>query len=501
MPVPKLPVMGTAPISTPSARNGRSSSSDLLKTGFAALLCQGLLPVSATAQGTQRAAKGLPVPAEGYTGIAAAGKGRPGIPAPTTGQTGNPAIIEGYPGNFPGFPGAGLFSGESKAVPGGPNLGGKNPGGTNPGVTNSGGTAAESEELIKLLAGLLSSLAPAATGRGGAQGPGPDALAGENPTAKMVAELRCLAGILTQAGKESRVAGPVGAWQSILDSIMKTAGRPGDTPNFLQLPQGAAPADLLQALRVLLTELSGTVENSGAPQLNQPVADAVPAVLLKAGPGKGDPQGSNNNSSPPTATLPGTGAEPGASATGGASTQDGRSGGQRDAPPQNWAGLPISGTTGKILQPAAMGSGSEAAPVEIWQQVGKALAQNLRRESPQIKELTIQLQPEKLGKIQVLLNWDDKQVNLQITAADDSTAKMLQGHIHDLRNALENAGVACGTLDLGSGGSFGRPWRENAPQPFRPELGNRQEQARTPDALVLPYEAPGDEGYRVNLTA
>ncbi|KLU60396.1 flagellar hook-length control protein FliK [Peptococcaceae bacterium CEB3] len=544
VPVPNLPVMGTDSISTPSGRKDRNSSSDPLKTGFAALLGQGLLPANRAVQGTPSTAKGLPVPAKGRTGVAAAGEGHSGISTPTAGLAGNPAAmrrqagkpvtIEGYPASIEGcpgissglsgvgfFPGESSFPGESR---GEPVSGGTNPGGAAPGGKNSGGNAAATEELTKLLAGLLSSLGQAATGRGGTPGAGPDAALNENSAAKLEAELKTLAGILAQAGQEGRLPGPTGVWPSILDSIVKVAGRLGNTPGQASPwaaasgnggPQGAVPvasdgnldpparAALMQALRVLLAELSGTVQKSGAPRQNPPAPDGGPAALWKGVSGKSEPQGPNNNSSSLIANPLETSKEPGAAATGGASAQEGRSGGQQNASPQDWAGVVIAGATGRIPQPAAalMNPGSQGAPVEVWQQVGRALAQNLRRESPQIKELTIQLQPEKLGKIQVLLNWDDKQVNLQITAVEDSTAKMLQGHIHDLRNALENAGVACGTLDLGSGGSFGRPWRQNAPQPFLPGLSDGREQVRTSDPLPLPYEAPGDERYRVNITA
>lgn len=199
--------------------------------------------------------------------------------------------------------------------------------------------------------------------------------------------------------------------------------------------------------------------------------------------------------------------------TGNDTTQSGHSDGQQSHSDRSFADMFIPGDKGQPLQTtpgANVIDTVQSAPgglVEVWQQISAGLAQNLRKGSSSIKELTLQLQPDKLGKIQIALSWDNKQVSLHIVAANDSTAKMLQGHMNDLRNSLESAGVSCGSLDLGFSGGFNRSWQQNASQTLpqnsspnsQPGVVQAEEQGTGPQ--TLPYDTRADEPYRINVTA
>lgn len=132
----------------------------------------------------------------------------------------------------------------------------------------------------------------------------------------------------------------------------------------------------------------------------------------------------------------------------------------------------------------------------MWDRIAEAVREH--RNSPEIKELQLQLHPVELGKIKVLLNWQDGQVNLQVHASESATGVILQHNLSDLRQALEQAGVSCGLLQSGFGGGD-RQQRE--PEYSAPAYTSRDEEEQL--KVFLPEQAygPGNTGGRINYMA
>ncbi|MCM1567368.1 MAG: flagellar hook-length control protein FliK [Dehalobacter sp.] len=84
----------------------------------------------------------------------------------------------------------------------------------------------------------------------------------------------------------------------------------------------------------------------------------------------------------------------------------------------------------------------------VWDQVLDTLnKQGLN--SQEIKELTIQLQPQDLGKLNVSMKLENGQLHLVFNASEQATGSLLQNNLQDLRNGLAQIGVSCGTLEMG----------------------------------------------------
>lgn len=132
----------------------------------------------------------------------------------------------------------------------------------------------------------------------------------------------------------------------------------------------------------------------------------------------------------------------------------------------------------------------------IWDRIAEAVREH--RNSPEVKELQLQLHPAELGKIKVLLNWQDGQVNLQVHASESATGAILQHNLSDLRQVLEQAGVSCGLLESGFGGGD----RQQREQEFSaPTYTSREEEEQV--KVFLPEQAygSGNVGGRINYMA
>lgn len=528
MPALTLPVMGTASIPTHTGQKGQNAASpDKLTSDFAALLLSWQLGQAAGEK------SGTPEAPGGSSGTVQVMGGNPGTPqasatAPNGSSGKKPIDIKDFLAAY--LAQLGLSSGSDGGVKDSlPSAhGSKKAEGSGPVLSGEAELAALAQALLEgLRQGRLSDPA------GNAQEilaklAAANALPGGNTSGILNIPGGSNAGWTSNLWGETSAsgAGSNGAWSSGAGSS-GVWSKPENYLNFLKVLQGIslqelqgnphsqARATLTETVRFLLQELSGTVQyaqkppsqifaSKGAPlqvQLDGADLHTAKAGISATTVGTGRPavgEGSN---------VPGPASSGLSKGTGNPMTQDGYSGGQQDTSHQAFTSTPVPIATGSSIQTAPAASLVDLAPnapgglVEVWQQISNGLLPNLRKGSLQIKELTLQLQPEKLGKIQIALRWDDKQVNLQIVAAEDGTAKILQGHLNDLRNSLENAGVSCGRLDLGFSGGFGRPWRQNLPQPFNPGFGGGQEQVTNSPSPPLLYEARGDEHYRVNVTA
>lgn len=123
---------------------------------------------------------------------------------------------------------------------------------------------------------------------------------------------------------------------------------------------------------------------------------------------------------------------------------------------------PLQFSTGKtdLLNPEKnpeSGIKMPGEPGRAWEQVLDILKKQ-EFKNQEVKELSIQLQPAELGKVNVSLRMENGQVHLVMNASEQATGVILQSHMQELRNGLTQMGVACGNFEMnyrqsGEGGS------------------------------------------------
>jgi len=81
-------------------------------------------------------------------------------------------------------------------------------------------------------------------------------------------------------------------------------------------------------------------------------------------------------------------------------------------------------------------------------QVETAMFRNLGNGT---KQLTLQLTPENLGKLNIMLQVQGKEVNAVIRAENHDAAKLINENIDLIKNALENQGLKVEKLEVQTG--------------------------------------------------
>lgn len=143
------------------------------------------------------------------------------------------------------------------------------------------------------------------------------------------------------------------------------------------------------------------------------------------------------------------------------------------------------------IQPAITGVGGSVNPADgrniinpVWAQIASVIREQVMSKQQTLKELDIQLHPEELGKIRVLLRWESGLVHLHVQASEAATGQLLQNQHSELRQNLISNGVSCGSLLMGQegdqqqhpqdhdGGTFRRRWELSAEEEESSALGN-----------------------------
>ncbi|AFQ45729.1 flagellar hook-length control protein FliK [Desulfosporosinus meridiei] len=124
----------------------------------------------------------------------------------------------------------------------------------------------------------------------------------------------------------------------------------------------------------------------------------------------------------------------------------------------------VSGIQDDQTQSSSLGVGSptnivsftssdvKTAGLPLWEQISGVVREQVMSNQHTLKELDIQLHPEELGKVRILLRWEGGQVHLQVHANEAATGQLLQNQLSDLRHNLVNQGVNCGSLEMGHNG-------------------------------------------------
>lgn len=119
----------------------------------------------------------------------------------------------------------------------------------------------------------------------------------------------------------------------------------------------------------------------------------------------------------------------------------------------------LEALAGKTAQAAGVqqGKAETAAPAKAYEkvaapkvldQVSEAMLKDLGQGR---RQLTVQLDPENLGKVQVMLQVKGKEVAAVITAEDADTAAMLTANMENLRKTLEDQGLTVQNMEVQTG--------------------------------------------------
>ncbi|UWG98344.1 flagellar hook-length control protein FliK [Dehalobacter sp. DCM] len=135
---------------------------------------------------------------------------------------------------------------------------------------------------------------------------------------------------------------------------------------------------------------------------------------------------------------------------------------------------------------------------KVWDQVLDALKkQDIR--SAEINTLSIQLQPQELGKMDITMHLKDGQLHLVINASEQATGALIQNSLQDLREGLADIGVTCGSMELGNQSNHQTPkkghyrYTEALDTPL-------QEEDMTISPIFTSYLNPYAQSGRINVS-
>jgi flagellar hook-length control protein FliK len=299
-------------------------------------------------------------------------------------------------------------------------------------------------------------------------------------------------------GAPTAVAGAVVAGGTVV-----VAGD-GAAPAPLPTPSGAPGTSDGGAPPVLGTSTAATPEAAGVPATVEAAAPGTPPAPVPAA-AAGTPSATTAGVRTPDAgPAPAASANPvavGSPGAGGAQSAGaggaGTASGSPTAPPADPApeAFPlVPGTTASVTAPAptaAAGATGSAAATPVGSQVARQVAV-LRGGPDGAQTMTLVLNPESLGPVEVSVTLSKGTVDLMLRGAHDIGRAALLDGLPDLRRDLEAAGLSCSRLevDRDTGGSWLA--RHSAEQQAQQQgSGDRGRQDRG-DNRSRPWGAPAD---------
>lgn len=143
---------------------------------------------------------------------------------------------------------------------------------------------------------------------------------------------------------------------------------------------------------------------------------------------------------------------------------------------------------------------TKSVPIPVWQQLSTVLREYGLDGKTGLKELDIQLHPADMGKVHLLLQWENGKVNLQVQASENATSRLIQSQLPELRQTLMNQGVNCGSMQMGQGGDQQHNSRGDEPQrSFEQRKPSTMEEDK--DFVTVPLSHRMDGLSRINVTA
>lgn len=128
------------------------------------------------------------------------------------------------------------------------------------------------------------------------------------------------------------------------------------------------------------------------------------------------------------------------------------------AAPTSEPGADIVAAAAAAPAPAATGGATAMAPPAAAPAVAQQLVEQVTPlvEGPDgTHELTIELRPATLGRVQLEVTLEDGVLHVRVHAEDPASRRLLGQSLGDLRTALADAGISAGSLDVGDPGTGG----------------------------------------------
>lgn len=119
-------------------------------------------------------------------------------------------------------------------------------------------------------------------------------------------------------------------------------------------------------------------------------------------------------------------------------------------------------------------------PNKIWAQVLDAVRNSKGSGSKEINEISLQLQPEELGKLHVSMKMENGQLHMIINASEQATGAFIQNHMAELKESLSQAGIECSMMQMGLSSENERDqnWNYNPNNSRQYQFTEEQESAK-----------------------
>jgi len=146
--------------------------------------------------------------------------------------------------------------------------------------------------------------------------------------------------------------------------------------------------------------------------------------------------------------------------------------------------------------------------LRVIEQVLDALKKQDLTPPKEIKELSLQLQPAELGRVNISLKLENGLLNLVINTSEQSTGLLLQNSIQDLKNSLAQIGVNCGSFEMNyQPDSQPETETQFAEQYTKNGISSKDYDSDLIETEIFPqtglnsYTGYAGSGYRINIRA
>ncbi|ADY54981.1 Flagellar hook-length control protein [Syntrophobotulus glycolicus DSM 8271] len=141
-------------------------------------------------------------------------------------------------------------------------------------------------------------------------------------------------------------------------------------------------------------------------------------------------------------------------------------------------------------------------PAKLWAQVLEAVHAQRGTGNREVNEISLQLQPEELGKLHVSMKMENGQLHMIINASEQATGAFIQNHMAELKESLSQAGIECGAMQMGLGSENDKKqnWNDGQSGGRQFRAAEEQESARTFSMMGYGLSAPVHEQGSINVS-
>jgi flagellar hook-length control protein FliK len=139
--------------------------------------------------------------------------------------------------------------------------------------------------------------------------------------------------------------------------------------------------------------------------------------------------------------------------------------------------------------------------VKVWEEVLNQLSKQDFNNQKEVRELSIHLQPEELGKVRIFMRLENGQIHLVLNASEQTTGVILENHLQDLKNGLTQMGVNCGSFEMSQEDGYHQETKREYLSSDQDFPYRRQEEEILPALTATTYFTGNGSGNRINVSA